>query len=113
MIDAQRQCHGFGRIRPCLLWQGSGWWIGPLLADSPKLAQRLVRGLLQSHSGVVLLYGARGRRSTRWRRVSPKDQRPLRLAEEALEQAQLNLPTGVANMSTDGTRLGLARRKHW
>ena len=57
MIDAQRQCHGFGRIRPCLLWQGRGWWIGPQLADSPKLAQRLVRGLLQSNRGVVLLDG--------------------------------------------------------
>jgi len=30
-------------VRRCL--QGSGWRIGPLLADSPELAQRLLRGL--------------------------------------------------------------------
>jgi ribosomal-protein-alanine N-acetyltransferase len=45
LVDAQRQCHGFGPIRPCLLRQGSGWRIGPLLADSPELAERLLRGL--------------------------------------------------------------------
>ena len=45
LVDAQRQCHGFGRIRPCLLRQGSDWRIGPLLADSPELAERLLRDL--------------------------------------------------------------------
>ena len=30
-------------VRRCL--QGSGWRIGPLLADSPELAERLLRGL--------------------------------------------------------------------
>jgi len=42
-------------VRRCL--QGSGWRIGPLLADSPELAERLLRGLLQRHQGVVLLDG--------------------------------------------------------
>jgi ribosomal-protein-alanine N-acetyltransferase len=45
LVDVQLQCHGFGRIRPGLLRQGSGWWIGPLLADNPELAERLLRGL--------------------------------------------------------------------
>ena len=40
-----------------MLRQGSGWRIGPLLADSPELAERLLRGLLQRHQGVVLLDG--------------------------------------------------------
>jgi len=57
LVDAQQQCHGFGRIPPCLLRQGSGWRIGPLLADSPALSERLLRGLLQRHQGVVLLDG--------------------------------------------------------
>ena len=42
-------------MRRCL--QGSGWRIGPLLADSPELAERLLRGLLQRHQGVVVLDG--------------------------------------------------------
>ena len=57
LVDGQGQCHGFGRIRPCLLRQGTGWRIGPLLADNPELAERLLRGLLQRHQGVVLLDG--------------------------------------------------------
>jgi ribosomal-protein-alanine N-acetyltransferase len=57
LVDGLGQCHGFGRIRPCLLRQGTGWRIGPLLADNQELAERLLRGLLQRHQGVVLLDG--------------------------------------------------------
>ena len=55
LVDPLGQCHGFGRIRPCLLPQGSGWRIGPLLADSAGLAELLLLGLLDRHPGVVLL----------------------------------------------------------
>jgi ribosomal-protein-alanine N-acetyltransferase len=55
LVDDKNSCHGFGRIRPCLLRDGQGWRIGPLLADSPQLAELLLRRLIQSHPGVVLL----------------------------------------------------------
>ena len=55
LISADGQCHGFGRIRPCLLQKGEGWRIGPLLADSPALAARLVQALMARHPGVVLI----------------------------------------------------------
>ena len=55
LLDANGACHGFGRIRPCLLQPGEGWRIGPLLADSPALAQLLITALLQLHPGVVLM----------------------------------------------------------
>jgi len=55
LVDGQRQCHGFGRIRPCLMKEGTGWRIGPLLADDADLAEQLLRGLLERHRGVVLL----------------------------------------------------------
>ncbi len=55
LIDTRGQCHGFGRIRPCLLRHGEGWRIGPLLADSPTLAAQLLRGLINRHPGVVLI----------------------------------------------------------
>lgn len=55
LIDGQGRCHGFGRIRPCLLRQGTGWRIGPLLADSPQLAERLLLGMLARHRGEVLI----------------------------------------------------------
>ncbi len=53
--DRNGQCHGFGRIRPCLLNKGKGWRIGPLLADTPKLAELLLRHLINQHPGVVLI----------------------------------------------------------
>ncbi|MFN5117400.1 MAG: GNAT family N-acetyltransferase [Cyanobacteriota bacterium] len=55
LVDGQGACHGFGRIRPCLLQRGEGWRIGPLLADTPSGAQRLLEGLLRRHPGVVLI----------------------------------------------------------
>ena len=55
LVDSKGACHGFGRIRPCLLSEGEGWRIGPLLADSPQLAEFLLRLLVKRHPGVVLL----------------------------------------------------------
>lgn len=55
LIDAEGACHGFGRIRPCLLQRGEGWRVGPLLADTPALAERLLLALMDRHPGVVLI----------------------------------------------------------
>jgi ribosomal-protein-alanine N-acetyltransferase len=55
LVDGEGACHGFGRIRPCLLRRGEGWRIGPLLADTPAGARRLLCGLLRRHRGVVLI----------------------------------------------------------
>lgn len=57
LVDREGTCHGFGRIRPCLLREGDGWRIGPLVADHPAAAGALLEGLLQHHPGVVLLDG--------------------------------------------------------
>ena len=54
LLDREGLCHGFGRIRPCLLKEGDGWRIGPLVADHPAAAKALVEGLLQRHDGPVL-----------------------------------------------------------
>jgi ribosomal-protein-alanine N-acetyltransferase len=55
LVDEQGSCHGFGRIRPCLLHRGEGWRIGPLMAETPEAAARLLQGLLLRHAGVVLI----------------------------------------------------------
>ena len=55
LVDSQGRCHGFGRIRPCLLQQGEGWRIGPLMAETPEAVERLLHGLLCRHRGVVLV----------------------------------------------------------
>ncbi|MFM1798165.1 MAG: hypothetical protein RLZZ117_443 [Cyanobacteriota bacterium] len=55
LVDRQGTCHGFGRIRPCLLKRGEGWRIGPLVADYPAAARALLEGLLQDHPGLVLI----------------------------------------------------------
>ena len=55
VIDKEKQCHGFGRIRPCLLQSGDGWRIGPLMADSPKLIKILLRKLIYSHPGLIII----------------------------------------------------------
>ncbi len=44
LVDGEGRCHGFGRIRPCLLRRGEGWRIGPLLADSESLVALLLAG---------------------------------------------------------------------
>ncbi len=55
LVDPDGSCHGFGRIRPCLLRDGEGWRIGPLLADTPDLAELLLKKLLIRHPGIVLI----------------------------------------------------------
>tara|TARA_Y100001968_G_C19365075_1_gene722065 strand:- start:174 stop:1067 length:894 start_codon:yes stop_codon:yes gene_type:complete len=55
LIDSTRVCHGFGRIRPCLLKEGEGWRIGPLIADDQYLAEILLRRLISRHPGTVLI----------------------------------------------------------
>lgn len=55
LLDRQGACHGFGRIRPCLLKEQEGWRIGPLVADQPSAARALLEGLLQRHRGPVLI----------------------------------------------------------
>ncbi len=55
LVDRDNNCHGFGRIRPCLLKEGEGWRIGPLIADSDELAELLIRNLTERHPGIILL----------------------------------------------------------
>ena len=55
IIDGQSRCHGFGRIRPCLLQSGDGWRIGPLMADNPKLLKILLKKLIDSHPGLIII----------------------------------------------------------
>tara|TARA_Y100001968_G_scaffold327647_1_gene373112 strand:+ start:729 stop:1619 length:891 start_codon:yes stop_codon:yes gene_type:complete len=55
LVDNNYFCHGFGRIRPCLLQTGQGWRIGPLLADTPPLAELLLRTLVSKYSGSILI----------------------------------------------------------
>ena len=48
--------HGFGRIRPCVLDDNEqGWRIGPLLADTPPLAELLIRELVGDLDTQILL----------------------------------------------------------
>ena len=55
VIDNEGRCHGFGRIRPCLLQRGDGWRIGPLMADSPKLLKLLLKKLIDCHPGLIII----------------------------------------------------------
>ncbi len=55
VIDQKKRCHGFGRIRPCLLQNGEGWRIGPLMADTPKLLKILLKKLIDSHPGLIIV----------------------------------------------------------
>ena len=55
VIDNHDICHGFGRIRPCLLQNGNGWRIGPLMADNPKLLKILLKKLIDSHPGLIII----------------------------------------------------------
>ena len=55
VIDQDKRCHGFGRIRPCLLQNGDGWRIGPLMAETPKLLKILLMKLIDSHPGLIII----------------------------------------------------------
>ena len=56
LIDDNGMCHGFGRIRPCILQNNKkGWRIGPLLADTPPLAELLIRKLVKGLGREILL----------------------------------------------------------
>ena len=55
LVDNNSNCKGFGRIRPCLLKSGKGWRVVPLIADTPALAEFLLRKLVEYHPGIVLL----------------------------------------------------------
>ena len=55
LVDTNSFCHGFARIRPCLLSKGNGWRIGPILADSKELAEVLIHNLLKNHRGLILI----------------------------------------------------------
>ncbi len=48
-------CLGFCRIRPCLLKEGTGFRIGPLIADTPFLATLLLNNLINSYPGKILI----------------------------------------------------------
>ena len=56
LVDNNGMCHGFGRIRPCILKDNTeGWRIGPLLADTPPLAELLIRRLVRDLNTQILL----------------------------------------------------------
>ena len=55
VIDKENRCHGFGRIRPCLLKRGDGWRIGPLMAETPSLLKILLKKLIECHPGLVII----------------------------------------------------------
>ena len=56
LVDNNGMCHGFGRIRPCMLQDNNkGWRIGPLLADTPPLAELLIRKLVRNLEAQILL----------------------------------------------------------
>ena len=56
LVDANGMCHGFGRVRPCILQDNQkGWRIGPLLADTPPLAELLIRELSKGLDNEILL----------------------------------------------------------
>ena len=56
LVDNNGMCHGFGRIRPCILQdKNQGWRIGPLLADTPPLAELLIRKLVGGIESQILL----------------------------------------------------------
>ena len=53
--DANGECHGYVRIRPCLLPVGEGWRVGPLLAEDPAMATLLLNNAMARHKGVILI----------------------------------------------------------
>ena len=55
VVDKLGNCHGFGRIRPCLLKGKNGWRIGPLVADNSNIAKYLLVRLIYNHPGIILI----------------------------------------------------------
>ena len=55
ILDNQGFCHGFGRIRPCLMKQDKGWRIGPLLADTKEIGSFIIHHLCQNRYGYCLI----------------------------------------------------------
>ena len=39
----------------CLLKDGDGWRIGPLMADNPNLLKILLKKLIDSHPGLIII----------------------------------------------------------
>ncbi|GCE65756.1 N-acetyltransferase [cyanobiont of Ornithocercus magnificus] len=54
-VDTAGSCHGYLRIRPCLLLIGEGWRIGPLLAQDQRVALLLLNSIFSSYHGVILI----------------------------------------------------------
>ena len=54
-MDANAECHGYVRIRPCLLPIGEGWRVGPWLAEESGMASLLLNNAMDRHKGVVLI----------------------------------------------------------
>ena len=54
-VDTTGSCHGYLRIRPCLLPIGKGWRIGPLLAQDQRVALLLLNSIFSSYRGVILI----------------------------------------------------------
>ena len=55
LLDGANNCHGFGRIRPCLLESSMGWRIGPLVANTKQMAQYLLSNLVHNRVGSILI----------------------------------------------------------
>ena len=53
--DSQGTCHGYVRIRPCLLPIDEGWRVGPWLAEDVGIAWLLLNNAMDRHKGVVLI----------------------------------------------------------
>ena len=54
-IDSKGACHGYVRIRPCLLPVNEGWRVGPWLAEESGIASLLLSNALDRHKGVILI----------------------------------------------------------
>ncbi len=55
VLGENAQCFGFARIRPCLLKEGIGHRIGPLIAETPSIAILLLETLISRYPGVILI----------------------------------------------------------